>query len=317
MVLIMSAVGAVPGFVPHCKAQNGPDSAPASANKPSGLRFEVATVRPAPDMATVMAGMSPGHPPHVGTKIDGAMVDMGAMSLTNLISIAYSVPPNRVSGPDWMASQRFDVLARLPAGTTKEQLPELLQALLDERFKLSFHRTSKLEPAYVLLIGPKGQKLDAAIIYDPQQGENEKAGRGFGGDSGPAATVMRNGPNGTARISMSNDAVHAEFYDISTKGLADMLTAYLRGPVIDMTGLQGKYHVVLDFARSELMSSSGNASPPAAPAGDQNPALSVASDPPFATIFAAINKLGLKLESRKVSMEQLTVDHVEKLPTEN
>jgi uncharacterized protein (TIGR03435 family) len=106
-------------------------------------------------------------------------------------------------------------------------------------------------------------------------------------------------------------------YAVSTQGLAGLLTAYLRDPVLDMTGLQGTYHVVLDFEQSEILPSAGNASAPAAPAGDQSRALSVPSGTSFATLFAAINKLGLKLELRKVPMEQLVIDHIERTPTEN
>ena len=308
VLFALSAVGVMPAFAPRCNAQTAADSPPVAVNKTARLRFEVASIRPAPDMATLMQGAGPGHPPHIGTKIDGSMVDIGSQSLTNLIAIAYSVPPNRVSGPGWMASQRFDVLAKLPAGATKEQLPELLQALLEERFMLALHKTSKLESAYALLVGPGGQRLETAITEDPQHGEAAKASphSGFGGNSGPAETVSQNGPYGPQRVSISNGVMHSELYAVSVQGLAGILTVYLRDPVTDMTGLQGTYHVVLDFAQSELLPSVGNASALAAP-----------PDPPFATLFAAISKLGLKLELRKVPVERFVIDHIEKMPTEN
>ena len=65
------------------------------------------------------------------------------MSLAELIPIAYNVKPFQVAGPDWMSSQRFDILARMPEGTTKEQVPEMLQALLAERFQLKIHRENR------------------------------------------------------------------------------------------------------------------------------------------------------------------------------
>jgi uncharacterized protein (TIGR03435 family) len=191
----MSALGAAAAFVPRCNAQSAADAPRVSASKPSGLRFEVASIRLAPDLGTLMAKAGSGHRPHIGTRIDGSMVDIGSQSLKNLIAMAYAAPPDRVSGPGWMESQRFDVLAKLPAGATKEQLPELLQTLLAERFQLALHKTSKLESAYALLIGPRGPKLETAATDDSLRGEAEKAHApdhgGFGAGSGPAETVNR------------------------------------------------------------------------------------------------------------------------------
>jgi uncharacterized protein (TIGR03435 family) len=98
--------------------------------------------------------------------------------------------------------------------------------------------------------------------------------------------------------------MHSELYAVTTQGLAGLLAVYLRDPVVDMTGLQGTYHVVLEFAQSEITPPAGNA-------------LSGSPDSSFATLFAAINKLGLKLELRKVPMEQFVIDHIEKMPTGN
>lgn len=158
---------------------------------------------------------------------------MGSVSLTGLFTLAYSVPSrDRISGPDWMVSQRFDVLAKLPAGATKDQLPELMQTLLEERFKLAFHRTNKIETGYALVIGPKGHKLEPAIPDDAQT--DAKAGvngGGFGGNSGTMSGVIRNGPNGTQRTSVSNGFVHTEFYAIDTKALAQSFSTILLRPV--------------------------------------------------------------------------------------
>jgi len=73
--------------------------------------FEVASVKPAAplDRSQILSGQM-----HVGMKIDAARVDIGFMSLAELIRVAYRVKPYQISGPDWMASERFDVLAKLP-----------------------------------------------------------------------------------------------------------------------------------------------------------------------------------------------------------
>ena len=67
---------------------------------------------------------------HVGMKVDAARVDIGYLSLADLIMTAYKVKAHQVVGPDWMRTDRFDILAKMPEGATKEQVPEMLQGLL-------------------------------------------------------------------------------------------------------------------------------------------------------------------------------------------
>jgi choice-of-anchor A domain-containing protein len=98
--------------------------------------FEVASIKPAePIQAQTAAGNL-----HLGTQIDGARVDIGSLPLADLISMAIRVKPYQLSGPDWMSAGRFDVMGKMPEGATKEQVPEMLQALLTDRFKLTIHR---------------------------------------------------------------------------------------------------------------------------------------------------------------------------------
>src|ERR1017187_7864415 len=121
---------------------------PALAQAPAaGPIFEVASIKPAtmPTPAQLQAGKL-----HVGMNIDAARVDFGFLSLADLIPIAFRVKPYQVSGPNWMSAQRFDILAKMPEGATKEQVPDMLQALLVERFKLTFHRDNKEHSVYAL-----------------------------------------------------------------------------------------------------------------------------------------------------------------------
>jgi hypothetical protein len=79
------------------------------------LKFEVASIRRAPDPHLAIDS---GKIPHVGTKIDGARVDIGAAALLSLILDAFGLRPSQISGPDWLFSagldiSRFDILARL------------------------------------------------------------------------------------------------------------------------------------------------------------------------------------------------------------
>src|SRR5436309_4750684 len=79
------------------------------------LQFEVATIKPAPPLnpAAVQAGKM-----HIGMKVDAARVDIGYSSLADLIVAAYKVKAHQVVGPDWMKTERFDILAKMPEGAT-------------------------------------------------------------------------------------------------------------------------------------------------------------------------------------------------------
>src|SRR5579871_4621693 len=109
-------------LIPALVAQS-PSAAPA---------FEVASIKPSPplDPSKLIAGTM-----HIGVSIDSARVDIGSTSLADLIRIAYRVKPYQVSGPDWMKAQRFDIMAKIPDGVSKDMVPEMLQGLLADRFK--------------------------------------------------------------------------------------------------------------------------------------------------------------------------------------
>src|SRR5271157_1537381 len=87
---------------------------------PTGPTFEVASVKPVdlPGPAAVASGKI-----HAGMKIDAARVDIGLFSLMQLICKAYDVKEYQVSGPSWLNAQRFDIIAKMPEGATKEQVP--------------------------------------------------------------------------------------------------------------------------------------------------------------------------------------------------
>ena len=82
-----------------------------------------------------------------------------SLSLDNLIAIAYRVKRYQISGPDWMASERFDIAAKLPAGAAEKEIPEMLQALLEDRFQMKMHRESRELPVYALVVGKGGPKM--------------------------------------------------------------------------------------------------------------------------------------------------------------
>src|ERR1039457_2612149 len=123
--------------------------------------FEVASIKLSEPITPAMVASGKLH---AGMKIDGKRVDIGNFALMQLICKAYDVKPYQVSGPSWLqsvglAGQRFDIVANLPEGATKEQVPQMLQGLLAERFKLAIHRESRDQAVYAMMIGKGGLKI--------------------------------------------------------------------------------------------------------------------------------------------------------------
>jgi len=305
--------------------------------------FEVASIKPSPplDMAKVAAGIQAGQMPNIGPKVDGARAAYTYMALKELIGLAYKVKPYQITGPDWLANQRFDIMAKLPDGASKDDAPQMLQALLEDRFKLAVHRDSKEHPVLALVVGKGGPKMKESPEAPAPLDENAPLKPGemkMDTAEGPvrvtvgkeSSAVMNMGSKGVIsyKMDLANQALHVEADQVTMAGFADMLTQFTQlggggvRQVVDMTELKGNYQVALDFSLADLMSmvrASGVAVPGAAGGGTQsNSPADAASDPGgTSSLSKAVQSLGLKLEQRKAVVEQLVVDHVEKSPTEN
>src|ERR1700722_3282490 len=280
------------------------------------LTFDVASVKLGTiDQAKIMAGQQ-----HVGLKVEGNRVDIGNASLSELIAMAYKVKYYQIQGPDWLGptGQRFDILAKMPEGATKEQVPEMLQALLAERFKLTLHRTSKESQIYALIIGKNGLKMketppDVPVAPTGDGPAPADTNMKISGTQEKGMTVT-NKPAGTYKMTMVDGVMHVEASKMPMPLLAEALSRYVDHPVVDMTELKGNYQVVLDISQEDIravMRSIG-AAMPAAAAG----ATDSASEP-GSSILTSVQQLGLKLEARKAPLDMIVIDHLEKLPTEN
>ena len=205
--------------------------------------FEVASVKPAGplDPAKIMAGKM-----RIGMTVDGARVDIGNMSLADLIRLAYRVKPYQVNGPDWMGTQRFDVLAKLPEGVSQEQVPEMLQGLLAERFNLTVHRESKEQPVYALVVGKNGPKFKEAPpdtdSPEPPASSASAPGLDIGGAKvrvDGKGVVISGGQTGGMRMSAgAGGAMRLEASKITMAALTDMLARFVDRPIVDMTELK-------------------------------------------------------------------------------
>ncbi len=301
--------------------------------------FDVASVKPAApiDMMKMAQSIQNGEMPKIGAHVDAARAEYTYMALKELIVMAYKVKPYQITGPDWIANTRFDIVAKMPEGAAKAGAPRMLQALLEDRFKLVVHHDKKENPVLALIVAKGGPKMQESATVPAAIDENVPLKPGEMSTEGPDGPVrMTVGKQGEVSANMGTKgsmhykmdpatmSMHLEATQLQMSGFADMLTQFsqLTGgggrQVVDMTDLKGYYQVSIDFSLADLLAmarSQGMAVPPIPGAGTPGVA---ASDPSGASsIFAAVQALGLKLEQRRAVTEQLVIDHVEKTPTEN
>lgn len=308
--------------------------------------FEVATVKPSPpmDVTKLAAALQAGGKMPIGANVDGLRAEYRYLDLRSLITYAYGVKPYQISGPDWMATTRFDIVAKMPEGSKKEEAPKMLQTLLEERFMLATHRASAEHPVLALVVGKGGSKLKASAEKPVAIDESAPLGPGelkMDGADGPVrvkvdittgSSVIDMGLQGkmSYKLNPATKSFHIEFSMVTMTGFADMITQLFQQlggtsgkQVVDMTGIKGNYDASVDLSLMEILAmarAAGADIPVGAPggAGDGGNA-AVASDPSGGgtSLTSAVQSMGLKLESRKATVDQLIVDHVEKTPTEN
>ena len=266
-----------------------PPAAPAA--------FDAATVKP----------IAPGGRPTKGwvgvqSRPDG--VSAAYQSLPDLLCYAYGYKSLRFDGqitgtPDWAATQRFDVEAKMSAADLdgfqklskdeQEQRREaMMQSLLAERFHLTLHRASRPAPVYELVVAKGGIKMkDAATDPDPPKLSKDADGKPLPGIRWQEKTSI------------------VQAYSMSS--LADLLSlpaAQVGRPVIDKTGLTGAYDFTFDWSIYSAVAAARSGT------GESDPA----NDVP--TIFTALAEIGLKLQASTGSMQTIVIDHIE-MPSEN
>jgi uncharacterized protein (TIGR03435 family) len=101
---------------------------------------------------------------------DPAQLDIRYINMTGLLTFAYDVQAERVTGPEWVTSEMYDVVAKKPPGTSDADTKLMLQRLLAERFKLEVHREPKEVPGFVLTVKPGGPRMQAVEKPAVQRG---------------------------------------------------------------------------------------------------------------------------------------------------
>jgi uncharacterized protein (TIGR03435 family) len=118
--------------------------------------------------AASMKIVPPGTPFRART-VDGAQIHYPSVSLLMLLREAYRVQTrDQIVGPPWMRTQAYDILAKLPPNTSKDQIPDMLQGLLAERLKLVVHHETRPTLTNVLLAGKKEPKMRRAVERDDE-----------------------------------------------------------------------------------------------------------------------------------------------------
>jgi uncharacterized protein (TIGR03435 family) len=301
----------------------------ACAQTETAPEFDAASIKPAPpptsNMIRVMMRGGPGSD-------DPGRVDWSNVSLRQMITNAFNVKDYQVQGPDWLNTERFDVTAKIPPNTTKEQYRLMIQKLLADRFKMTVHHESKEHAVLALVVAKGGSKLKEADPNDTS-GFAPMAMRGGDGavrmtappppppPPGGTGTGPGRGAPGRGGMMMSGLG-HLQAKKMAIDGLANLLSNLTGKPVIDRTELKGIYDFTLDYAPDSVegpMMMGGLPAPPPPGGGGEGGRGPVASEPSSnLDIYAALQQeLGLKLESRKLPLDNVIIDHIEKVPTEN
>jgi len=272
----------------------------------SGIGACLADDPPAFEVASVKASAPPptgGRGFHAGPRMNGGpgsgdptRIDYTNVSMTNLVSVAYGVEYWQVTGPDSMSMNSYDITARVPPATTREEFLAMLRNLLAERFRLQAHHEPREVSLYSLVIAKGGARLRPHV---------EKPATKEGGE--PAADApqpLRRDPDGypiltrgmTMAVSGGKARLGIENKDIGW--LVGQLSAQLGGPVKDDTGLTGHYDFALFWS-----------------ARPHSPQTEAEGGPDL--IEAVQGQLGLKLERKKGPIDYVVVDHVERVPSGN
>ncbi len=258
----------------------------AGGQSTTGRQFEVASIRQL-DM-TLADVIRTGHS---SVTVDDAIADLKGQSPILLITRAFGVLEDQVINlPESSRGIFFDIQAKLPAGATKDQFPEMLQSLLATRFKLVVHRQEDIREVYELQTGSNAAKLKRSEGAGPGRCAMESGHRiCHAMTMAELAATINNiaqlAKTVAARTALSNPGISSVAADATAAWLVDR-------PIVDKTGSDGRFDFPFDY---------GPPTPGAPPV----------------RIVDSLNALGLKLEQGKRVYQNVVIDHIDRLPTAN
>src|SRR5688572_9061507 len=281
----------------------------AQTTKPA---FEVVSIRPGTAGTPMTQRVTPGR------------LDIVNTPLRSLVAMAFRIKEGRrLSVPDWLSATRFDIQATFPASIGRAQVPDMLRALLAERFGLVARVEQRLEDGYEFVVGKDGirmRKVEAVDEIAKDFGSRDATDRVTETLDGPVRMMMV--PLGlrtvtsTSLYSTSTAAggtVHVDATRITMAEFAEnILAPNVDRPVIDKTGLDSVYEfkVVLDSNASAIR---GLRSIGITTTVQGNPIGQLTG----VSTFKAVESLGLRLEERRVPADFVVVEQIERTPTQN
>jgi bla regulator protein BlaR1 len=281
-------------------------NAPAiRAQSAPAVKFEVASIKPCRSDA-------PGRKDGNGAGLSPGTLKVSCQTVGRLIEEAYDFlatgkprfrgsPVSIEGAPSWINTERYTIEAKSesPQGRGMMHGP-MMQALLEDRFKLKLRRVPREVPVYLLTVAKGGTKFlepakkGACVPWDFDNLPRTAPGQH---DAVPCGMIgrRRRSTNGTAEV---------ELYGSTMPNLAEQFSMLLGRPVIDQTGLSGTFDFHVEVPVDELAAGASDPAAPGPPADES------------ALAFAAVRKLGLKLQSAKGPGEIFVIDHIER-PSEN
>ena len=295
------------------------------------LSFDVASIRPAApvDQARAAAIMQSGGFWVIGPRVERGRASFTSMDLKALIGYAYGLKPWQIAGPDWMTATRFDIQATMPGHSSAEDAQRMLQSLLKERFGLVARRSAIEHPVLALTLSKGGlkmaksgstpQPIDADTPLRPREIKMENNGVPLLMTVDGATITWNMGVRGIMirRDDPATHTLHLELKMTTMEGFATMLTQIftqlvggITRPIVDQTGIAGNFDASLDVSLLDMTAT--------AKTGLSDNGLPAASDPGGApSLPEALQKLGLRLQNSSAKIDQLIIDHLEKMPSDN
>ncbi len=256
--------------------------------------FEVASVKPSTPQSKRGSSGGPGSG-------DPERYIFNAASLDDLIVIAYNVQYFQISSKVPLDKQTFDLTAKLPPGTTKPQFHMMLQGLLAERFHLKAHIESKDFAAYVLVVAKNGPKLKESVAA--AAANSPAVPPRFSEDGFPVLAPNRPGMAAYHRMDGGYPLVRMRAVQQPISALAKGLHAPDDAPIVDKTGLTGKYDFTFEYTEEFRGAPPESGALPA---------------PVVDGLFTALTRqLGLQLVRQKVPFDVVVIESVDRLPVEN
>jgi uncharacterized protein (TIGR03435 family) len=310
---IWNGLGFAPGLLAFLLAaavlQLGAQS-PPPAQSQAKPKFEVASIKacdPKIPRGTNAGTVSPGR------------VDYNCARLWDYIFHAYAIFANgpidiggrltKIEGPAWINTELFEIHAKAQGNPGPIMQGPMMQALLEDRFKLRLHRETREIPVYALVVVKTGLRLPAAKVNCILMGpEYRRLMQEYMQRQGKAKLVTADfdalPPRcGEGKLNLDGLQMHGATMDDFCLAVSSRFPLRLDHRVIDKTGVAGHFDFDLTWAPEERIQS-----PPDAPNG------AAAHDPAddFTRLQGALRKFGLQLVPAKGPGEFLVIDHVER-----